>query len=186
MLGFTGAHEPNHFDFVPGAESAIGHDTMDQSKATERAWNWLTQSRNINRGHVKAAGEWLELAREMAGFAMGRFQAQITGIEFWKRSEHKVGWGPLDSCKLVRQMEVGQPENLTECLVMPASVTEEQEVEYIVLAWKPWKPTAAEIKRIRKEDGRMEKDFRMLVGSVRNDSKAQEPGSCVLSKATEA
>lgn len=168
------------------AESRSGQDVMDQSKATEAAWNWLTRSRHINMGHVKPAGAWIEVAREMAGFAMNRFQAQIMGNEFWKTSDHTLGFGPRDSYKLVRQMEVGQPDHLTECFIMPASVTEAQEVEYVVLAWKPWKPHATEIKRIRKADGRMERDFRMLVGSVRNDSKAQGSGSCMPSKATEA
>lgn len=65
---------------------------MNQSKATEGAWNWLTRSSHVTMGHVKPAGEWLGLAREMAGFAMYRFQAQIMVSEFWKMSEHKVGF----------------------------------------------------------------------------------------------
>lgn len=159
---------------------------MDGRLATRKAFDWLKRSRHIQTGRVKPVGAHLELAREMAGFAMSRFQDQIMGRELWNTAEHQVGFGPSDAHRLVHQMEAGRPGNRTECFVMPVSVTEEQEVEYIILAWKPYKPDMAQIKRIRKADGSMKEDFRTLVNGLRHDSTVQGSGSGMPSEATNA
>lgn len=186
MLSFSDEHEPERFNFVLGNELNPGPAKMNVVNAAQCAWAWLGRSRYMTMGCVKPTGEWIELAREMASFAIHRFREQNAACDWWSISEHTIGMGPLDSYKLVRRVAVGPPDNLTECLVTPASVTEEQEVEYIILAWWPWKPDTAEIKRIRKADGGMEKDFWVLVGGVRNDSKAHGSGYGIPSKAPEA
>ncbi|KAF2159153.1 hypothetical protein M409DRAFT_30437 [Zasmidium cellare ATCC 36951] len=120
------------------------------------------------------------LALKLVDFAMDRFKEGILG----PHPLHQAGSQSPDE-ELVCHMVVGPPENLKEVLVMPHWVVKkDQSIHYTVLASKPDAIGLDRIAELRRTTGDADKDFRLLTGRERNDSKVQDSEASVSSEAT--
>ncbi|KAK4507747.1 hypothetical protein PRZ48_001482 [Zasmidium cellare] len=113
------------------------------------------------------------VASRLVDLAVDRFRENILGDHLVNGDLHKVGsMSPEEN--LVCHMAWGPPERLSELLVMPWSVVaKDQSIQYKILDFALCALDGNGVAELRRKSGDDAKDFQLLTGRARDDSKVE-------------